>query len=188
MRIITGSAKGTKLKTLDGESTRPTAERVKEAIFSAIQFDLHDRVVLDLFAGTGQLGIEALSRGAARAVFVDSDPAAVKLIRGNLELCGYDGAADVYERDALVYLEDRGTFDIILIDPPYDTRLAAAAVEKIFEFDKINIDGIIVCETRAGTATPAGPDMLFSKKDYRYGGVMITLYERTGVILENSQQ
>lgn len=188
MRVISGTAGGRKLKKPAGYAIRPTSDMVKESLFNIIQFRIEGKSVLDLFAGTGQLGIEALSRGAARAVFVDSDPAAVKLIRGNLELCGYDGAADVYERDALVYLEDRGTFDIILIDPPYDTRLAAAAVEKIFEFDKINIDGIIVCETRAGTATPAGPDMLFSKKDYRYGGVMITLYERTGVILENSQQ
>jgi len=151
---------------------------VKESVFNAIQFDIEGRRVLDLFAGTGQLGIESLSRGAKDCVFVDSNPAAVKLINENLKICGFPERAAVYTRDSLRYLETGGSYDIIFLDPPYDAALAGAALQKIIEFDKLNENGIIVCETRAGTELPAVSPPYFLQKEYRYGRVTITRYTR----------
>ena len=121
---------------------------MKESVFNIIQFDVEGRNVLDLFAGTGQLGIEALSRGAGKAVFVDSDAGAIRLIRENLKICGFSDLAAVIAGDALRYLENDDKFDLIFIDPPYDAGLADKALIKITEFDKLNKNGIIICETR----------------------------------------
>ena len=118
MRVITGKARGVQLKTPEGDLTRPTADRVKEALFSIIQFDLPGARVLDLFGGTGQLGIEALSRGAKSAVFTDAREDACKLIRENLRRTKLEGQATVIRSDYLVYLKRcREKFDIILLDP-----------------------------------------------------------------------
>ena len=178
LRVISGSARGRKLKEPGGLVIRPTSAVVKEAVFNIIQFDIEGRRALDLFAGTGQLGIEALSRGAASAVFVDSDLAAVKLIRENIKLCGVESAAAVYNRDALKYLERKESFDLIFIDPPYDSVLAGIALRKIIEFDKLNSNGIIICETRAGSILPEDSPPYFMQKEYKYGSVKITRYER----------
>ena len=119
MRVITGSARGRRLKELEGMETRPTTDRVKEGMFSALQFDIEGRRVLDLFAGTGQLGIECLSRGAASAVFVDRRPDAVKIIRENLKVTDLTDRAQVVSGDSMEYLKSlREKFDIILLDPP----------------------------------------------------------------------
>ena len=119
MRVITGTARGIQLKTPEGMVTRPTTDRVKEAMFSIVQFDLPGAAVLDLFGGTGQLGIEALSRGAASAVFVDLRDDACKLIKENVKRAGFEKEASVIRSDYLAYLKccDR-KFDIILLDPP----------------------------------------------------------------------
>ena len=123
MRVITGSARGRRLKELEGMETRPTTDRVKEGLFSALQFDIEGRKVLDLFAGTGQLGIECLSRGAASAVFVDRRADAVKLIRENLRLTELEDRARVVAGDSMEYLKSiREPFDIIFLDPPYAVR------------------------------------------------------------------
>ena len=120
MRVITGTAKGRKLKTLEGENVRPTIERVKEAVFSIIQFEIEGRRVLDLFAGSGQLGIEALSRSAASAVFIDADKAAVAVVKENLEVSKLADKATVMQTDALAFLQTSNlTFDIAFLDPPY---------------------------------------------------------------------
>ena len=120
MRVITGKARGVQLKTPDGMLTRPTTDRVKEALFSIIQFELPGARVLDLFGGTGQLGIEAISRGAKEAVFVDAREDACKLIRENLKRTKMEQAGKVIRSDYLDYLKRcRETFDIILLDPPY---------------------------------------------------------------------
>ena len=120
MRVITGSAKGRKLKELQGRETRPTTDRVKEGLFNIIQFDIEGRRVLDLFAGTGQLGIECLSRGADRCTFVDLRKEAAALIRENLTWCALQERAQVIQGDYLAYLTRCGeTFDLILLDPPY---------------------------------------------------------------------
>ena len=121
MRVITGTARGRKLLEPAGMDIRPTADVVKEAVFNIIQFDVEGRRVLDLFAGTGQLGIEALSRGAAECVFVDESAKAVKIVRENLSRCKLEGR--VMQTDAVSYLPRAGIFDIIFLDPPYDTTL-----------------------------------------------------------------
>lgn len=123
MRVITGSARGRILKELQGMETRPTTGKVKESIFSIIQFDIEGRRVLDLFAGTGQLGIEALSRGARQCVFIDQRADAVKLIRENVEVCGLTDRAVIRSGDAMAYLRSGEKFDIIFLDPPYALSL-----------------------------------------------------------------
>ena len=178
MRIISGTARGRKLKEPAGYNIRPTSDLVKESIFNIIQFDIEGRRVLDLYAGTGQLGMEAMSRGAAGAVFIDNRPEAVKLIWENIKLCGFSGAAVAHTRDALKYLERCDDFDIIFIDPPYSTPLAGLTVEKIIEFDKLNANGIMICETKADSSLPAAPPPYRMAKEYIYGSVKITRYER----------
>jgi len=174
MRVITGNARGRKLKEPVGMDVRPTSDRVKEAMFNIIQFDVEGRRVLDLFAGTGQLGIEALSRGAAGAVFVDQSRDAVELVRENLKLCRFKG--EVVLGDSLAYLERCGKFDIIFIDPPYDSELADKALHKIFKFDILSDGGIIVCETMRNQALPDALPPYFKHREYFYGKVKLTVY------------
>ena len=178
MRVISGIARGRKLLEPKGHKIRPTSDRVKESVFTIVQFDIEGRKVLDLFAGTGQYGIEALSRGAKFAKFVDSSKDAVKLIVHNLNICGFSESAAVYGRDVLRYLENDEKFDLIFIDPPYDTTLADEAVRKITEFDKLNINGIIIAELGADNQlSPVSPPYKLYK-EYKYGGVKIVKYVR----------
>ena len=150
MRVITGSARGRRLNELKGYDTRPTTDKVKEGIFSAIQFEVEDARVLDLFAGTGQLGIEALSRGAQRAVFVDRRTDAVKLIRENLALTRLEDGAQVVCGDSMAYLNAlREKFDLIFLDPPYADDLLERAVAHIARFDILAPDGIMIAESPA---------------------------------------
>jgi len=187
LRVISGTARGRKLKEPKGFEIRPTSDLVKESVFNIIQFDIEGRRVLDLFAGTGQLGIEALSRGAKSSVFVDSKPEAVKLIWENLKICGFSDSACVYTRDALKFLggeyraaspPEKDKFDLIFIDPPYKTPLAGRALSKIIEFDKLNPNGIIICEMKADSAAPSVTPPYFLQKEYKYGAVKIARYER----------
>ena len=179
MRVITGSARGRKLKELAGMDTRPTTDRVKEAIFSILQFDLEGRRALDLFAGTGQLGIEALSRGAASAVFVEQRREAAALIRDNLTLTGLAGSARVVGGDAFAFLQSaKETFDIILIDPPFAAGLWENALNSISRFDILSDHGIIVCESPAQQEMPSIPPPYFLHRTYRYGQVKITTYHK----------
>ena len=137
MRVITGTARGKRLRELPGLDTRPTTDRVKEGLFNIIQFDIEGRRVLDLFAGTGQLGIEALSRGACRCDFVDQALAAVKVVRENLRSCGLERQAAVYQRDFLDFL--KGTqekYDLVFLDPPYASGDLERALEYIAEIKK----------------------------------------------------
>ena len=133
MRIITGSAKGKKLRTLEGDATRPTSERIKGAIFSAIQFDLEGRRVLDLFAGSGQMGLEALSRGAAAVTFIDSSREAMEIVKANATSTGFFSSSHFLVSDWRNYLRKAGgreRFDLVFIDPPYamDCHIEACAV------------------------------------------------------------
>lgn len=174
MRVITGTARGRRLETLAGEDTRPTAERVKEALFSAIQFDIEGRRVLDLFAGSGQLGIEALSRGARSAVFVDESRAAVQLVRANLALCRLQG--DVVQGESLGYLRTCGKFDLIFLDPPYDTGLLDKALANVVQFDILAEGGIIVCESRREKVLPQLQPPYHLLTERNYGKIKLTLY------------
>ena len=176
MRVITGSARGRRLEEPAGRDIRPTTDLVKEAAFSIVQFDVEGRRVLDLFAGTGQLGIEALSRGAAECVFVDRSRTAAELVRRNLKRCGL--TAQVFQTDSLAYLSRCGKFGLIFLDPPYGLGLEAEALEKIMEFDILLEGGIIVCETRRETALPEPRAPYRLGREYRYGKVKLTTYLR----------
>ena len=180
MRVITGSARGRRLKELEGLETRPTTGKVKEALFSVIQFDIEGRRVLDLFAGTGQLVIEALSRGAECAVFVERLRDALQVIRENLEACGMTDKARVVNGDAMSYLKSGEKFDLIFLDPPYASGLLEQALEEIVRFDICRRHGIIVAESAADKTLPplAGPYALY--REYRYGKIKLTVYHRDG--------
>lgn len=175
MRVITGIARGRRLETLPGEDTRPTAERVKEALFSILHFELEGRRVLDLFAGSGQLGIEALSRGAAGCVFVDKNPAAAEIIRRNLHAAGLHAHTQVLSTDAAAYLARCGDrFDIAFLDPPYASGLAADLLEATAA--RMTPGGVIVCETDTSADMPEQAGGFRLVRQYRYGKVMLHLY------------
>ena len=152
MRVITGTARGRRLKTPEGMDIRPTTDNVKESIFNIIQFDIEGRRVLDLFAGTGQLGIECLSRGAREVVFIDQSRDAVKIVKDNLKTCGF--TAPVLQQDAVAYLHGGGKFDLIFIDPPYDAGMYDKVLETVNSVDNLTDGGIIVCESRRETPMP----------------------------------
>ena len=179
MRVITGKARGINLKTPEGQQTIPTTDRVKEALFSVIQFDVPGAKVLDLFGGTGQLGIEALSRGAKRAVFVDESEKACKLIRENLKRTRLEQEGTVLRGDYLAYL-GRCTekFDIILLDPPYAEVFLENALKRITEIDILETGGIIVTERPVGKELPYDFEGYARSKDYKYGNTLITLYRK----------
>ena len=167
MRVITGKARGVQLKTPDGMATRPTTDRVKEALFSIIQFEIPGATVLDLFGGTGQLGIEALSRGAKRAVFVDSGEPACRLIRENLKRTKLEAAATVIRSDYLDYLKRcRETFQIIFLDPPYAEVFLENALKRITEIDILQSGGIIVAERPVGKDLPWEFEGFTRSRDY----------------------
>lgn len=179
MRVITGKARGVQLKTPDGMTTRPTSDRVKEALFSVIQFDIQGARVLDLFGGTGQLGIEALSRGAKSAVFVDASDAACRLIRENLKRTRLAETADVIRSDYMAYLKRCGdSFDIIFLDPPYAEVFLENALKKITEIDILQSGGIIVTERPTGKELLWEFDGYIRSRDYKYGNTIITLYRK----------
>ena len=179
MRVISGSARGTVLKTPDGRTTRPTSDRVKEAMFSIIQFDIPGARVLDLFGGTGQLGIEALSRGAQKAVFVDAQEAACKLIQENLRRTKMESRANVIRGNYLDYL-NRTTekFDIILLDPPYAEDFLENALKRISEIDILQSGGIIVAERPIEKGMPCDCNGMSRSKDYKYGNTFLTIYRK----------
>ena len=174
MRVITGSARGRRLKTPEGMDIRPTTDNVKESVFNILQFDIEGRRVLDLFAGTGQLGIECLSRCAREAVFIDQSRDAVKIIKENLKACGF--TAPVLQQDALSYLRTCGKFDLIFVDPPYDAGLYDGVLETINSVDILSDGGIIICESRRETQLPEMRAPYRKRKEYHYGKVKLCLY------------
>ena len=179
MRVITGKARGVQLKTPQGMQTQPTADRVKEARFSIIQFDLPGARVLDLFAGTGQLGIEALSRDAKEAVFVDEREDACALVRENLKRTRLEGQGRVLRSDYQAYLSRcRERFDIIFLDPPYAEVFLENALKHITEIDILQSNGIIVTERPLGKPCPGEYPGYTRSKDYKYGKTLLTLYRK----------
>ena len=178
MRVITGSARGRRLETLPGEDvTRPTTESVKEALFSMIQFDIEGRRVLDLFAGSGQLGIEALSRGAARCVFLDENREAVSIVMRNCKACGVFDRSRVNIGEAARFLSAcREQFDLVLLDPPYGKgilqRVLAALVPRLSD------DAMVVCESGRDEELPAQVGSFVLDRERRHGKTKIALYLR----------
>ena len=179
MRVITGKARGVQLKTPDGMATRPTSDRVKEALFSIIQFEIPGATVLDLFGGTGQLGIEALSRGAKRAVFVDAGEPACQLIKENLKRTRLEADASVIRSDYMAYLNRcKEKFQIIFLDPPYAEVFLENALKCITEIDILQSGGIIVAERPLGKDLPWEFDGFTRSRDYKYGNTLLTVYRK----------
>ena len=179
MRVITGSARGMALKAPKGMDTRPTMDQVKEGIFSAIQFEVEGRRVLDLFAGSGQMGIEALSRGAKSAVFVDMRDDACKVVRENLCKTRLENHAKVVRSDYLSYLKTcRETFDLIFLDPPYAEVFLENSLKCISEIDILSDSGIIITERPYAKELPAEIPGLLRYRDYRYGKAAVTIYRK----------
>lgn len=177
MRVITGTARGARLESPEGQDIRPTSEVAKEAIFSMLQFELIESVVLDLFAGSGQLGIEALSRGARLAVFVDSSRAAQEIIRRNLAQTKLAPLSRVATMDAGAFLSTaKETFDIAFLDPPYGKQLIDAVLPALTE--KMADTGVIVCETDRNENLPEVVGEFRLHKTYRYGKAKVTTYRK----------
>lgn len=181
MRVITGKARGVQLKTPEGMLTRPTTDRVKEALFSIIQFEIPGACVLDLFGGTGQLGIEALSRGAKNATFVDAREDACRLIRENLKRTRLEKDAKVVRCDYLDYLKRcREQYDIIFLDPPYAEVFLENSLNRITEIDILRSGGIIVAERPLGKELPWEYPGFTRSRDYQYGKILLTFYRKDG--------
>lgn len=187
MRIITGSRKGMKLKTPGGEEvTRPTAERVKEALFSMINFDLEGARVLDLFGGSGQLALEALSRGASYALIADADKEAVGVIRENVAKTKFVSMTRVipsdYKRviDTMRTGDIGGRFDIVFLDPPYASGFIPDALRRLVAADLLSDRALIVCESDSDK--PVTYEGFVQKRFARYGRVYITLLEKEGTL------
>ncbi len=177
MRVVAGKLKGKRLSSPDGKDVRPTPDMVKEALFSAIQFDIEGRRVLDLFAGSGQLGIEALSRGAESVVFVDSSKESVKLIKSNIEGCGLGDTSRVYNSDFAHFCAVSGDeFDIVFIDPPYASGLYDAAIKAVLPL--LSSFAMVICEHPPEVSLPQELLSLKVYRTYRYGKVMLTVYRK----------
>lgn len=176
LRVISGCARGLRLTSLDGLDTRPTLDRVKEALFSMLTPVLCDASVLDLFAGSGALGIEALSRGGSRAVFVDSLPEAMDIVKRNVSLARLEDRSEFFRADALDFLSKcTEKFDIIFLDPPYSSGLYTKALAHISDKALLNCGGAAVLEWDGALSRPEIPDAFSVIKERRYGRVMLTI-------------
>ena len=175
MRVITGQARGRKLISPEGYDVRPTTDKVKESIFNIIQFQLADAVVLDLFAGSGQLGIEALSRGAAKAVFVDSSRKSLEVVKKNIEMCRFQPAAQTVLCDASAYLRmTNEKFDIVFLDPPYHKQLCISALDLLD--NSVSEDAIVICETQNDEELPESIGRFTVDRIYSYSSIKLTVY------------
>ncbi len=176
MRVITGSAKGIRLRTLEGLDVRPTTERVKEGMFSSIQFDISGAAVLDLFAGSGQLGIEALSRGAKKAVFVDQSPQSIQIVKENLKKTGLQDYAEIHQKEAELFLQycPDQAFDFAFLDPPYRKDILQKLLPLLLP--KMRKHGKIVCEHEKELEFPEEIFNLRLKKNYVYGKIVVSVW------------
>lgn len=180
MRVITGTARGKRLLTVEGKDVRPTPDKVKEGLFSAIQFDIEGRRVLDLFAGSGQLSVEALSRGAESAVLVDSSAASVKVAKTNVENCGFVGKARVIQSDYAAFCAmSRDVFDIVFLDPPYAQGLLLPALKAVLPL--LSDYATVICEHPPEVELPEDIAGLSVYRTYRYGKVWLTVYRKGAV-------
>lgn len=178
MRVITGSARGRKLKTLEGgEIVRPTTDKVKEAMFSIVHFELENAAVLDAFAGSGQLGIEALSRGARKAYFVDANKKAFETVKENLKTTNLFDRAVVLNADTLSFLNgSKERFDVVLLDPPYQKGLVESALPLLSRC--CNPNALVVCETDFAENLPDSAGALQKQREYKYGKTKLTTYRK----------
>lgn len=177
MRVITGTARGRNLATLDGaDITRPTTQATKEALFSSIQFELEGKKVLDLFAGCGQLGIEALSRGARFCTFVENNRQAYKIVEENIKLCRMEDSSQLVFSDAPSFLSRKDNFDIAFLDPPYNKGLIDECLDKLTML--MSADGVIICESAKGEDFPESVNGWSITKAKNYGKSKLTYYRK----------
>lgn len=176
MRVITGIARGKRLKTLEGQDVRPTTEKVKESVFNIIQFDVEGRAFLDLFSGSGQMGIEALSRGAKSATFVDNRREAINVIKSNLKNTGLEANAKVFNTDSVAFIarEQQEKFDLAFLDPPYGTGI----LQKVLPLTVLQMKktGTIICERPINEEIPEKINGFVLDRNYRYGKIVISTY------------
>jgi 16S rRNA (guanine(966)-N(2))-methyltransferase RsmD len=184
MRIISGIARGAKLESVDGEETRPTLERVKENFFNAITFELEDAKVLDLFAGSGQLGLEALSRGARECILIDKSAECIEIIRKNAQKAKLYDKCNILKFEYSEYLSsvrkrrEFEKFDIVFLDPPYadNARIIKEAVKRLIKYDFLNPRGMIICESEnAVELDEESAKRIMNTRVYKYGRVLITV-------------
>ncbi len=182
LRIIAGRSKGRILESIKGRNTRPTSDKVKEAIFNIIQIRIPNSLVLDLFAGTGNLGLEALSRGASKAIFIDRDINAVKTIRKNCYNLGYQDHVEIYRNDAargLTELSKRDIlFDIVFMDPPYAKGYEESLLQLIYEANILHNDSIVIVEHDSKTILPDRIAELCRYDFRKYGGTGVSFYRK----------
>ena len=177
MRVITGTAKGRRLDTLNGTDVRPTTDMVKEAVFSAIQFDIEGRSFLDLFAGSGQMGIEAISRGAESAVFVDTNNEAISVIKGNLSKTGFTDKAKVIKGEYSSFLASTNDkFDIAFLDPPYHVGILEKALGLVAKV--MSRHGVIVCEHPTDVKLPEAVGEFSLERQRKYSKIIISIYRK----------
>ncbi len=178
MQVITGSSRGRKLETLPGSDiTRPTAQNVKEAIFSMIQFEIEGKTILDLFAGSAQLGIEALSRGASFCTFVESNNKAAEVAMRNIDRCELRDKSKFIIGDALLYRPQQNSVDIVFMDPPYNSGYILNILPNIENAIKGN--GIVICETLFNEMLPQYTDSLALYRERKYSKTKITVYRKS---------
>lgn len=181
MRVISGLRRGKKLKTVKGMLTRPTSDRVKEGVFNVLREKIPGSRILDLFAGTGNIGIEALSRGAEEAFFVEKNPQAFKVLKTNVEECDFNKASNLYLMDAFVALKvfkkNNLNFNLIYLDPPYKFSNLEKIIKQIIEFSLLANEGVVVVETGKNTNLPCGFLNLHKIKESVYGDTKVTYYQ-----------
>lgn len=182
MRVISGERKGTRLKAVPGSATRPTTDKVKESLFNIIGPYFSGGQALDLYAGSGGLGIEALSRGCDHAVFVDRQAKAIQTLQENLQATHYTSAATVYRQDARAVLEQligrEESFKLIFMDPPYHDQAHVSFLEMIESNGLLTDNGVVVCEHGSDVTLPDRVGELEKIKEQRYSDVItISFYE-----------
>ena len=181
MRVITGKARGRILETLKGDDVRPTTDKVKEAVFSAVQFELEGRSFLDLFAGCGQMGIEALSRGCSTATFIDRSKASIKVIERNLSVTNLKQFAQVYNCDSVSFIKTtEENYDIIFLDPPYNKGILQEIMPLVAQ--RMKKTGIIICESALNDEILQKYYKFILDRERTYGKIKISIYRHEDYI------
>jgi 16S rRNA (guanine966-N2)-methyltransferase len=183
VRVVSGICKGRPLKAVPGNTTRPTTDKVKEALFNMIGPYFDGGIGLDLFAGSGGLGLEALSRGLEKVIFIDRESKAIQVIQENIKACKFVDQAEVYRNDAdraLKALIKRDIcFDYIFLDPPYKKQQLVNLMEKMDKQDVIKTDGMVVCEHSFDVELPKSVGRLTQIKHEKYGIIAVSIYLQT---------
>lgn len=181
MRIISGTGRGKRLKAPEGLNTRPTSDKVKESVFNIIQSYIMDSNVLDLFSGSGSLGIEALSRGASHCMFIEKNRDSYKIIKENIKSSGFEDRSELYLNDAYVALDLMGKkgkkYDVVFLDPPYSKEMVPLAIQKLYENDIVDKDGIIISEHDDKEVIPEKVSGFINTRTKKYGRTIICIWK-----------